>query len=326
MTRGWRIPAPTRSAISIIKLAPTPSYQCYILPSINMQKPGTTNMQINTLSTAAGIKPNEDLACHFTHADGTLDVLMFDGASSVSDQHYLDTELGDPAWFVQQFALALQQTTTPARTQADCIVHALQTLRTQHSSLLQTAAMPAYAWPIAALSWLRMPADGEECSLYALGDCKSFLLDAQAKVIDLDPYDNPQEGILKTVIEELKQQGLDEQARWARLLPMLRERRVAQNNSPQPSILCLHPQGRFVAREYRFSLAADERLFLMTDGFYRLVDSYHLYDDQSLMQACSTRGLEAMMQELRMHEAGKSGGMTVKKADDATVTMLNAGE
>lgn len=282
-------------------------------------------MQIKSLSTPAGNKTNEDLIHHFSHADGTLDVLMFDGASSVSDQHYLDAALGDPAWFVQQFALALELVATPAQTQADSIMLALQVLRDQHSSVLQAAAMPAYAWPIAALTWLRVHANGEDCSIYALGDCKSFLLDAQGKVTDLDPYENPQEGILKTAIEQLKQEGLDEQARWARLLPMLRERRVAQNMHPQATILCLYPQGQFAAREYKIKLAASDRLFLMTDGFYRLVDSYHLYDEQSLMQACTTRGLETMMQELRAHETGKTGGMTVKKADDATVAMLNLG-
>ncbi len=280
-------------------------------------------MQITTLSTAASNKANEDLACHYTHADGTLDVLMFDGASSVADQYYLDTVHGDPAWFVQQFAAALEQTATPAQTQTDSIMLALRTLHEQHGSLLQAAAMPVYAWPIAALSWLRVHANGRDCSLYALGDCKSFLLDVQGKVIDLDPYENPQEGILKTAVEQLKQEGLNEQARWQRLLPMLRERRVAQNNRPQPSILCLNPQGGFAAREYTFTLTTPTRLFLMTDGFYRLVDSYHLYENTSLLQACATRGLDAMMQELRTHEAGKAGGTTVKKADDATVVMLS---
>ncbi|MBI1772783.1 MAG: SpoIIE family protein phosphatase, partial [Burkholderiales bacterium] len=106
-------------------------------------------------------------------------------------------------------------------------------------------------------------------------------------------------------------------------LPMLRERRVAQNSSSQPSILCLYPQGHFAAREHRIKLAMSDRVLLMTDGFYRLVDSYHLYDDQGLMQASTNSGLEAMMQELRAYEAGKAGGMTVKKADDATVAMLS---
>lgn len=277
---------------------------------------------LSTLSTPGGNKANEDLILSLSHDDGTLDLLMFDGASSVSGQHYLDDTMGDPAWFVQQFSAALTQIATPSLTQADSIALALQALREQHATLLQAAAMPTYAWPISAMTWLRIPADGKRASLYALGDCKAFLLDAQGKATDLDPYDNPQEGILKTAIEQLKQEGLDEQARWARLLPMLRDRRVAQNMSTQPSILCLHPQGRFAAREYAIQLTAGDRLLLMTDGFYRLVDSYQLYDNESLMQACATRGLAAMMQELRAYEAGAASGMAVKKADDATVAIL----
>ncbi|MFZ6770120.1 hypothetical protein ACO0LM_23965 [Undibacterium sp. Di26W] len=279
-------------------------------------------MLIDSLSTAASTNKNEDLVTSFRHQDGTLDMLVFDGASSVSDHHYLDIDLGDPAWFVQQFAAALKQVATSVLSQADSMQLALQVLREQHSAPLQVAAMPCYAWPIAALTWLRVDANGEDANIYALGDCKSFLLDAHAKVSDLDPYDNPQEGLLKSAIHTLQQEGLDEQARWARLLPMLRERRVSQNMHPQPSVLCLYPQGRFAAREHRIKLAQSDRVLIMTDGFYRLVDSYYLYDTAGLMQACATRGLLALMQELREHEAGKSGGMTVKKADDATVAML----
>ncbi|MBC3916490.1 SpoIIE family protein phosphatase [Undibacterium sp. CY18W] len=280
-------------------------------------------MLIDSLSTAASTNINEDLVTSFTHPDGTLELLVFDGASSVSDRNYLDTGLGDPAWFVLQFSAALKQVATPLLSQADSMQLALQALREQHNSLLQVAAIPCHAWPIAALTWLRVHANGEDVSIYALGDCKSFLLDAHAKVSDLDPYDNPQEGILKSAIEALQQEGLDEQARWARLLPMLRERRVSQNMHPQPSILCLYPQGRFAAREHHIKLKQSDRVLIMTDGFYRLVDSYHLYDTAGLMQACARRGLPALMQELREHEVGKSGGMAVKKADDATVAMLS---
>lgn len=279
-------------------------------------------MLIDSLSTAASTNINEDLVTSFRHSDGMLDLLVFDGASSVSDRNYLDTGLGDPAWFVQQYAATLKQVATPLLSQADSMQLALQVLREQYNALLEAAAMPCYAWPIAALTWLRVHANGEEASIYALGDCKSFLLEANARVIDLDPYDNPQEGILKSAIDALRHEGLDEQARWARLLPMLRERRVSQNMNPQPSILCLYPHGRFAAREHHVKLKQSDRVLIMTDGFYRLVDSYHLYDTAGLMQACATRGLQTMMQELREHEVGKSGGMAVKKADDATVAML----
>jgi hypothetical protein len=37
----------------------------------------------------------------------------------------------------------------------------------------------------------------------------------------------------------------------------------------------------------------------MTDGFYRLVDTYGLYTDASLLQACADGGLEALLAELR---------------------------
>ncbi|MFZ6653822.1 hypothetical protein [Undibacterium sp. TJN19] len=283
-------------------------------------------MEIQTLSTAARPDRNEDLVTSFTHGDGTLDLLVFDGASSVSGHDYLDAALGDPAWFVQQFSAALETVATPMTSQGDSMTLALHALHERHHALLVAAAMPCYAWPIAALSWLRVQANGIDAWLYALGDCKTFLLNAEGHVTDLDPYENPQEGLLKAAVEQLKHEGLDEQARWARLLPMLRERRVAQNMSMQPSIVCMHPQGRFAAREHPVRLAGASSLLMMTDGFYRLVDHYHLHDDQSLMQTCTMHGLDVLMLQLRTHEAGEtSAGMSVKKADDASVAMLKPG-
>jgi hypothetical protein len=58
---------------------------------------------------------------------------------------------------------------------------------------------------------------------------------------------------------------------------------------------------------------------VMTDGFYRLVDTYGLHTDASLLQACAGGGLEALLAELRQHEDASGGaGLAVKQADDAS--------
>jgi hypothetical protein len=61
----------------------------------------------------------------------------------------------------------------------------------------------------------------------------------------------------------------------------------------------------------------------MTDGFYRLVDTYGLYTDSTLMEACLKRGLSAQLDELRTYEAASNatGACSVKAADDASAAL-----
>jgi hypothetical protein len=65
---------------------------------------------------------------------------------------------------------------------------------------------------------------------------------------------------------------------------------------------------------------AEFNLLAMSDGFYRLVDEYHLYDDVGLMSAAREQGIAALYQELRAHEikAEVRRDYAVKRRDDAT--------
>ena len=289
-------------------------------------------MNIQFASTPGGKGKNEDLIVTIAHGASSMDFLIFDGASSVSDRHYFDRVTGDPAWFVNSFAAALKTVTSaaPAISQADSVMRALRVLRQEHHEHMAASHIPAYASPIAAMTWLRLKKKANDITgditadIYALGDCKLLLLNEANMVCDLDPYTNPQESILRAEIEKLKADGLDEKMRWQKLLPMLRDRRASQNASEHPSILCLHPQGPFTAREQRLQLKATSQLLATTDGFYRLVDTYHLYDAATLMKQCTTRGLDALMMELRDYEARhlSAGNSSVKKVDDATVAII----
>jgi hypothetical protein len=184
-------------------------------------------------------------------------------------------------------------------------------------------AVPVYAWPIAAMTWIRLlrGRDGaSELLLYCLGDCKTLMLRADGGVQDLDPWVNPQEAVVQEAIAALAREGIDDPAvRRERLLPMLRRRREEQNTALGPQSLCLAPAGPFAARRYAARAEPGSTLLVMTDGFYRLVDPYGLHGDASLLRACASGGLEALLAELRAHEAASGGaGMAVKQADDAS--------
>jgi hypothetical protein len=186
-------------------------------------------------------------------------------------------------------------------------------------------SIPLYAHPLAALAWIRIEqrADYLALSLYCLVDCKAFAFDAGGAAFDLDPYVNPHEAVLREAMGALPPEDmLDPLLRRARLLPMLRARRESQHRSSAPDVLCLAPQGEFQARAFTRRLPPGTAVLAMTDGFYRLVDAYGLYTIEELVQRCRTRGLAALMDELRSFEAARAAGvLAVNSADDASAVL-----
>ena len=280
-------------------------------------------MKIAHVSAAAGAKSNEDLVAVYLHNAGIVDILIFDGASSVSEKNYFDTLAGDAAWFVSAFAARLKEVVAPGLSQHDSIKLALAHFQRDVQARFDLAHIPAYAYPIAAVTWARIIEGGAAAAvqIYALGDCKVFVLTGAGEVRDIDPYENAQEGVLKAAIAQLKAQGIEDKAQvFAALLPALRERRAFQNTHAAPAILCMYPQGEFAARQYAFDLDRQSQLLAMTDGFYRLADTYGLYSMDGLVRRCGETDLDTLLQELRQFEQDNlaSGAQSVKKSDDAS--------
>jgi len=285
-------------------------------------------MTIAHISAGAVAHRNDDHVAVFTHA-GATDILVIDGGTSVAERDYLDPVQGDVAWFVHAFTAALEQELRPGRSQQDCVHAAVDSVRATFEDMTDRASMPLHAWPIAALSWVRISErDSAQCAtLYSLGDCKSLLRALTGACIDLDPFVNPQDAVLQAEIAKLRTAGLtDPVERRQRMLPMLRARREFQNTQPAPAVLCLHPNGAFDARFRSIDLEPGASLLIMTDGFYRLVDPYGRYTDSGLADACIERGLPSMLDELRTYEAvvGGTGARAVKAADEAAAARWRA--
>lgn len=276
---------------------------------------------------AAGATPqhNEDWAGVFEHA-GIADLLIIDGGTSIAERDYVDPVQGDVVWFVTRFASAFEAALPRHLGQPATVIAAITAVHREFVALTAGIGVPTYAWPIAAMTWLRIHADGM-LHLYCLGDCTALLRLPDGRVRDLDPYENPQEAVLQARIEQLKEEGIaDAATRRARLLPMLRERRAFQNTMAAPTILCLQPNGPFAARRHAAHLPPGAALLVMTDGFYRLVDPYGLHTRESLADLCASRGLATALQQLRRHEADAlaAHSTSVKQSDDAAAILWRA--
>lgn len=287
-------------------------------------------MSWTTVSASGNGRRNDDLV-RVLEGGGVTDVLVLDGATSLAERDYIDPLSGDPAWFVRQFAdafahVAAQASDDTSDEQEAIVQRALAEVRSAWTLRGGGSAVPLYAWPIAALSWIRIRpgAGGHRLQLYCLGDCKVLLGQAGGQVRDLDPYDNAREHQLQDAVAALVEEGMDDPARrFAALTPALRQRREEQNRLESPEVLCLAPCGRLAAR--RLDLQVDRAVLLlaMSDGFYRLADPYGLYDDAALLRACAERGPQALLDELRGFEAGRdTARLSVKGADDASALLL----
>ncbi len=282
---------------------------------------------IQTISTAGRGAHNEDLIATYER-EGLTDLVILDGATSLADEDYVDPDAGDVVWFVHAFAMALGEAIAPDRSQADTVVRAIEQVRTEYDRRTGDTAVPSYAWPIAALTWVRIRSGRGEMTLdvWCVGDCKTLLRMPDGRVADLDPYVNPFEAQLLQRVREEAARGDDPATRLQRLMPVLRERRASQNATTAPASLCLYPHGPFDARCHRVGVEPGTMLLMMTDGFYRLVDTYGIYDDAGLADACRQRGLEAMMSELRAFEQGGAASIAIKRADDASAIAWIAGK
>jgi len=296
-------------------------------------------MAWQTVTSSGNGRRNDDLARVLEHG-GVLDILLLDGATSLAGRDHVDAVDGDPAWFVQRFADAFADVVASAplegEVQAACVERALARVREAWDAASAGQAVPIYAWPIAALSWVRIRPDaagGVLLDSWCLGDCKLLLGLPDGSLRDLDPFDNAHEHGLQQAVAGMVAEGmLDAAERFAALMPTLRARREEQMASHAPEVLCLAPRGPFAARRGSLQLdaqaAARARLLAMSDGYYRLVDPYAVYDDAALMRACATDGPERLLAELRRFEAGQDTAQTsVKGADDATAIVVTlAGE
>lgn len=288
-------------------------------------------MQTEWLSSGASPGHNEDWAGIFRTA-ATTDLVVIDGGTSVAERDVVAPGTGDVVWFVNRVAAALCECIKAGLGQHAAVQAAVDAIRRDYGELTAGQDVPPYAWPIAALSWVRIahgPA-GDRLQLYSLGDCKVLLCGADGGTVDLDPYDNPQEGVLRAEIARLRAEGIvDGPERQKRLLPILRARRAFQNTAPHPATLCLRPNGPFQPRTAEAIVPPGAAILVMSDGFYRLVDTYAIHTPASLAARCTAQGLQAALDELRRFEAQAPGAAaasaSVKRADDASAVLWRAG-
>ncbi|MBI2718342.1 MAG: protein phosphatase 2C domain-containing protein [Rhizobiales bacterium] len=117
---------------------------------------------------------------------------------------------------------------------------------------------------------------------------------------------------------------LDVKTLLAEFAPQLKKGRAGRNTPGGYGILEASAAATAYAEYLDLGLPGD--ILLCTDGYYRAVDHYRLYDDQSLFATSGEAGgVARVLAALRAVEAGDPACQTYprfKPADDATAVML----
>jgi hypothetical protein len=124
----------------------------------------------------------------------------------------------------------------------------------------------------------------------------------------------------------------DEQAQARRLLSdgsdigaTLRRQRAMMNRPDGYWVLSVHSEAMAGLDTHAMAAEPGTRVLLCTDGFYRLVEMYGLYDDAGLFDAAEREGLAALIARLRGFEADAADDIRFgrfKTSDDAAALLV----
>lgn len=260
---------------------------------------------------------NEDL--HGSAADA---VWVLDGATGIADQRVVPGP-SDARWLAEVIAGALGRALAEPLTSADLLhrVAAAASAAFMRDALRRDA--PATDRPSACLALLRLAGPGLE--LANIGDCRILHRHARGAVSCFGSSKLPalDEAVRQQAIR-LQGEGVRHDEIWPLLLPLIRRNRGAMN-TPE-GYWVVDVTGRWLPHVETTSraAAAGDALLLVTDGFWRLVDTYQRYDADALLSRASSRGLAALIGELRAVEAADEECRRyprLKAQDDATAVL-----
>jgi hypothetical protein len=268
--------------------------------------------------TQSGLSVNEDVW-------GAVDraAWVMDGATGLLPERFLPGP-SDAAWFVGEFDRDLRATTNWDAPAKRLIGGSVERVRSRAKASGFVDENP-HAMPAASLAMARVIKSGVE--LVALGDCKilysandgrDVLSHGRSAVTALDRK------IVRRMTDHQRLGRLSYDDIFERLKPEILRNRLSRNQDDGYWVLDMtrrplrHLQSRVVGGRSPITIA------LMSDGFYRLVDTFHAYDDRSLFAALVDRGPADLLAELRDFEntdAECRAFPRIKRRDDATALL-----
>lgn len=272
-----------------------------------------------------------DHVCHPpapTNADGWFSdaqtALLLDGATPRA-QPCASRYPNDTVWLVQRFIALWPTLASRASDAVERAELARLSLHDEYAALCASADAAPEEAPFACLAIAHDR--GGRLELYNMGDASLLLRAADGSVRRFG--DSAVRQLDQHAIDGLRRAlaaGIEPHAeRMKAIAPELSSNRALRNALPGYEVL--EPGVPCTTRFQRLSCERQDvrGLLLMTDGFYRLVDTFERYSDASLFDAVERRGLSSLLGELRTIELGDEQCVRhprFKTHDDATALWL----
>jgi hypothetical protein len=259
---------------------------------------------------------NEDILGYTRHAAWVLD-----GATALKASALLSAS-DDVRQYVESVNEAFHELARDSgRSIQEIVRHAIRLV----SDRFPVSNLRAYEVPSACLAFVRVAAG---CFEYAtLGDCK-LLLQTRADVqtvtenTSLEQFDR----IVMGEIKALHRKGITGLADvYSHTRALIRSHRPLMNTPDGYWVLGFAEEAA-QHTDYGSCDVTDVTAALpVSDGFYRLVDLFHLFTSGALVTAAKHKGLKRLLEELRSIEASDPDCIAfprLKPSDDATAVLL----
>ncbi|WP_206245346.1 protein phosphatase 2C domain-containing protein [Novosphingobium terrae] len=267
-------------------------------------------IQMASVAGKAEVANDDRLGCADRHA------WVIDGATDLGDPGLLGGR-GGAAWLAAAADRAFAQASGPLDDLCGSVFDAVaQAYR--HEKQRE----PFGAWEIPSAAFAAVALEGERLGCAHAADC-SVLLRSGAEVSFVTPAPNRQREQAAALAL-----GVGAATGGLRSPTVLADQR-AQRGRPQRRVLGVDAEAsRASTRFHSVPVRKGDELLLMSDGFSALLDTYELYDPDTLFAALPSRGLAGLIEELRAierHDAGSSRFPRFKPSDDASAIWLRVG-
>jgi hypothetical protein len=263
---------------------------------------------------------NEDI---YSIVDGAAWVL--DGATGVTDETYTDNP-SDGHWYVQRFDEYLRQNVRDTSCSlTEHVANAIEEIDREFGRIAPGESIDTAAEPSATCAIVRW-VDGV-LEHYVLCDSTFLLLgDSGVVTFETDRRIETIETQTKEKLRRLKRTGLSLEDARQQLMPELRENRRRKNTDGDYWVLSFDPAAAREGITGEHDLTRNTTVYLYTDGFARLVDTYDAYPDWgTAIRTVQRQGVESSVEEIRNVEREDPQAdehLRLKQSDDTTVVKL----
>lgn len=281
---------------------------------------------LDQLCEPSGPGPNEDAIGH-TGTDSNGAAWVIDGATGVAERQFIPGAASDAAWFAARLGTAFADLFDPTDSVTEQMRRAILQVSERYQSLVQDQDIPPYGLPSAAGVWVRWDTEGR-LAYASLGDCRALIQPPDGRVVGLGPRRlDLGDALVNAAVRTVQGLGIrDPAAIRQRLTGRLRDSRARMNRPGGYWVFGIEPAAAEHCDLDQAQLVSGSRVLLISDGLFRLVDTYGAYSVDTLVSAAAADGLAPLYRVLREIEAADPDcrrHVRLKPGDDASAVLLH---